>query len=240
MKRIVALTVMLLAPAVCGCAVSCASRSFRRRRSRRRSGAEALGPFERITGKIHGELDPNDPKNAIITDIKLAPRNASGKVEYIATFTLVKPVDMTKASGVSDVLGRQSRRRAGRARARMGTSRLSAAGRVTSCRPPTIRRSGAASRGTRTARSITGPLVVRFTNRFVDQAGSTIPLMIPREQPAVSAGDARHETGDADCDHVGKCDRCKTRVDDCPEHRLGVRRLRNDGVPRHAGSDALA
>jgi hypothetical protein len=62
--------------------------------------SEALDPFERITGKIHGEFDPNDPKNAIITDIKLAPRNAKGRVEYIATFTMVKPVDMTKSSGV--------------------------------------------------------------------------------------------------------------------------------------------
>src|SRR5438034_1074974 len=39
------------------------------------------GPYEHIFGLIHGELDPNDPKNAIITDIKLAPRNARGKVE---------------------------------------------------------------------------------------------------------------------------------------------------------------
>ena len=63
-------------------------------------GAESIGPYEQITGKIHGELDPNDPKNAIITDIKLAPRNARGKVEYVATFTFVRPVDMTKSSGV--------------------------------------------------------------------------------------------------------------------------------------------
>ena len=32
--------------------------------------------------------------------------------------------------------------------------------------------------------SITGPLVLRFTNRYVNQAGNTIPLTIPREQPA--------------------------------------------------------
>ena len=36
------------------------------------------------SGKAYGELDPNDPKNALITDIKLAPRNARGKVEYVA------------------------------------------------------------------------------------------------------------------------------------------------------------
>src|SRR5204863_2758788 len=58
------------------------------------------GPYEHIFGLIHGELDPNDPKNAIITDIKLAPRNARGKVEYVAQFSMVKPVDMTKSTGV--------------------------------------------------------------------------------------------------------------------------------------------
>ncbi len=64
------------------------------------AGAENIGPFEQIVGRIHGELDPNDPSNAIITDIKLAPRNARGKVEYVATFTLVRPADMTRSSGV--------------------------------------------------------------------------------------------------------------------------------------------
>ena len=44
--------------------------------------------------------DPNDLKNALITDIKLAPRNARGRVEYIATFSLMKPIDMTHSSGV--------------------------------------------------------------------------------------------------------------------------------------------
>jgi len=45
-------------------------------------------------------LDPNDPLNTIITDIKLAPQNAHGRVEYSATFSLIKPIDMAKASGV--------------------------------------------------------------------------------------------------------------------------------------------
>src|SRR4051812_20218965 len=62
--------------------------------------AGAAGPFEIIRGKIHGELDPKDPHNAIIQDIELAPRNARGKVEYVATFALAKPVDMTKAARV--------------------------------------------------------------------------------------------------------------------------------------------
>jgi hypothetical protein len=58
------------------------------------------GQYEKISGKAYGELNPADPLNAIIQDIKLAPKNANGKVEYIATFSLVKPIDMSKSSGV--------------------------------------------------------------------------------------------------------------------------------------------
>ncbi|HUP39078.1 MAG TPA: alpha/beta hydrolase domain-containing protein [Vicinamibacterales bacterium] len=65
------------------------------------TGVEPAGPtHERITGKAYGELDPADPKNAVITDIELAPRNARGKVEYVTTFTLVRPTEMMRASGV--------------------------------------------------------------------------------------------------------------------------------------------
>ncbi len=58
------------------------------------------GQYESITGRFSGELDPKDPHNAIINDIGLAPRSARGRVEYSATFTLMKPTDNTKASGV--------------------------------------------------------------------------------------------------------------------------------------------
>src|SRR2546425_3142614 len=56
------------------------------------------GQYETLAGRAFGELDPNDPRNAIITDIKLAPRNAAGRVEYVASFYLVKPIDMSKSS----------------------------------------------------------------------------------------------------------------------------------------------
>ena len=56
--------------------------------------------YETFTGRAFGELDPNDPNNKLITDIALAPKNANGKVEYIATFFIVKPVDMAQASGI--------------------------------------------------------------------------------------------------------------------------------------------
>jgi hypothetical protein len=59
-----------------------------------------VGTYEEIRGTASGELDPLDPRNAVITDIHQAPRNANGNVEYTATFTMLKPVDMSKASGV--------------------------------------------------------------------------------------------------------------------------------------------
>ena len=60
----------------------------------------SAGQFETLSGHFYGELDPKDPHNALITDIQFAPRNARGMVEYSATFSLSKPVDMSKASGV--------------------------------------------------------------------------------------------------------------------------------------------
>ena len=58
----------------------------------------SAGPYETLAGRAFGELDPDDPHNRLITDIRLAPRNAHGRVEYVATFFLVKPIDMTKSS----------------------------------------------------------------------------------------------------------------------------------------------
>ena len=60
----------------------------------------AAGPFEILRGKVYGDIDPLDPHNRIIQDIGLAPRNARGRVEYVATFALAKPVDMARAARV--------------------------------------------------------------------------------------------------------------------------------------------
>src|SRR6185503_4083995 len=51
----------------------------------------SAGQYETLAGRAFGELDPDDPHNRVITDIRLAQRNANGKVEYVATFFLVKP-----------------------------------------------------------------------------------------------------------------------------------------------------
>ncbi|MGA2716658.1 MAG: hypothetical protein ABSG41_26510 [Bryobacteraceae bacterium] len=56
--------------------------------------------YQKLTGHAYGELDPKLPLNAIITDLEFAPRNAHSMVEYTATFTILKPADMAKSSGV--------------------------------------------------------------------------------------------------------------------------------------------
>lgn len=55
--------------------------------------------YEQVAGRAFGELDPTLPGNAIIQDIELA-KDAEGKVRYVASFVIYKPVDMSKASGL--------------------------------------------------------------------------------------------------------------------------------------------
>jgi hypothetical protein len=58
------------------------------------------GAYEQLDGTAYYEVDPNDPLNEVITDIKLAPRNARGNVEFSADISILKPVDMSKSNGV--------------------------------------------------------------------------------------------------------------------------------------------
>jgi hypothetical protein len=57
-----------------------------------------VGPYEKLRGKAYGEVDPDDPRNAVITDLKLAPRNARGKVEYSMDIFILKPIDLKKGN----------------------------------------------------------------------------------------------------------------------------------------------
>src|SRR6185436_9700886 len=50
-------------------------------------------------GRAFGELDPASPANAIINDIAFA-KDPDGKVRYVTTFILTKPVDAARASGL--------------------------------------------------------------------------------------------------------------------------------------------
>ena len=57
-------------------------------------------PYETLIGRAFGELNPNSSHNTLITDIGLASRNGNGKVEYVASFFIVKPVLLSNASGL--------------------------------------------------------------------------------------------------------------------------------------------
>ncbi len=57
------------------------------------------GQYELLVGKAHGVADPTSQRNATVTDLDGAPRNAQGLVEYTTDFAILKPIDLTKASG---------------------------------------------------------------------------------------------------------------------------------------------
>ena len=58
----------------------------------------SVGAYEKLRGKAYGELDPGDPRNAVITDLALAPRNARGRIEYSMDIYILKPVDLGKGN----------------------------------------------------------------------------------------------------------------------------------------------
>ena len=47
--------------------------------------------YQLIEGVLYLSLDPEDPGNAMITDIEYAPRNSAGMVEYSADFRMLAP-----------------------------------------------------------------------------------------------------------------------------------------------------
>jgi hypothetical protein len=56
------------------------------------------GPYERLYGKVHFAVDPDEPGLPYICDLDLAPRNAEGLVEFAAILDIVKPVDLARGS----------------------------------------------------------------------------------------------------------------------------------------------
>jgi hypothetical protein len=58
-----------------------------------------VGPYERITARATIALDPADDRNAVITDLALAPRTQDGRVEAVADVVILRPVDPTHGNG---------------------------------------------------------------------------------------------------------------------------------------------
>lgn len=56
------------------------------------------GPYEKLVGRVYFAVDPQHPRNAAITDVALAPRNAKGLVEFAADLYILKPKDPARGN----------------------------------------------------------------------------------------------------------------------------------------------
>lgn len=57
------------------------------------------GPYELLRGVAQMQVDPNDPHNAVITDLANAPRDAKGRVEFSTPFLILRPVSSGDGNG---------------------------------------------------------------------------------------------------------------------------------------------
>src|ERR671927_739080 len=57
-----------------------------------------VGQYEKLVGRAYGEVDPKDPRNAVIIDLSLAPTNANGMVEYSTDVYILRPIDPTQSN----------------------------------------------------------------------------------------------------------------------------------------------
>ena len=71
------------------------------------------GAYEKLVGKVYGEVDPRNRLNRIIVNLDRAPRNRRGRVEYRSDFFILKPADMARGNGkiFLDAPNRGSKRR---------------------------------------------------------------------------------------------------------------------------------
>jgi hypothetical protein len=67
------------------------------------SGRSDVGKtgYEQIVGRLHFEIDPSLPGNAVIADVGLAPLNAAGKVSFSSDMSLLRPKDAARGNGAA-------------------------------------------------------------------------------------------------------------------------------------------
>ncbi|MGE5305749.1 MAG: alpha/beta hydrolase domain-containing protein [Alphaproteobacteria bacterium] len=71
-----------------------------KRRERFAAGHEfsVTGAYEKIVGKVYGEVDPKSASNKIIVNLAKAPRNRRGHAEYWSDFCILKPLDLSRGN----------------------------------------------------------------------------------------------------------------------------------------------
>jgi hypothetical protein len=52
------------------------------------------GPYERLFGKVHFAIDPDEKGLPSTVDLDLTPRNAQGLIAFSAILDIIKPVDL--------------------------------------------------------------------------------------------------------------------------------------------------
>jgi len=66
-------------------------------------GGRSFGPagrYEKLQGEIYFAFDPDNPYNARVVDLGLAPRNAEGRVEARADFMVLQPKAARQGTGI--------------------------------------------------------------------------------------------------------------------------------------------
>ncbi len=58
----------------------------------------SVGPYEKLTGTVFFEVDPENSHNESVFDLERAPRNGAGKVEFSADTVILRPVDPSRGN----------------------------------------------------------------------------------------------------------------------------------------------
>ena len=71
-----------------------------------------VGAYERLTGRVVFEVDPEAPGYTDVVDLECAPRNSNGLVEYSSDLYILKPVELARSNRrlVYDVNNRGNKR----------------------------------------------------------------------------------------------------------------------------------
>jgi Alpha/beta hydrolase domain len=88
------------------CALTCAARVERVEVLSRNDVLDGspfgeAGAYEKVIGKVHFAVKPDDPHNRLIVDLDKAPRNANGEIEFAADVFILRPKDAARASGTA-------------------------------------------------------------------------------------------------------------------------------------------
>jgi hypothetical protein len=58
----------------------------------------SVGQYEKLVGRMFGEIDPHAPENAGIVNLDKAPANAAGRVEYSTDVYILKPIELGRGN----------------------------------------------------------------------------------------------------------------------------------------------